>query len=64
MSFVFLVYSFNLQSLLEQFFLSQFAHRTYGNLKTIRPNMALLGYMFVNKSMEWPVASGIYHLFR
>ncbi|CAD6225005.1 unnamed protein product [Miscanthus lutarioriparius] len=30
------------------------AHRTYENLKTIRPNMALLGRIFVNKSMEWP----------
>ncbi|KAK1601703.1 hypothetical protein QYE76_018397 [Lolium multiflorum] len=29
------------------------AHRTYRNLKTIRPNMALLGHVFVNKSMEW-----------
>ncbi|RCV11638.1 hypothetical protein SETIT_2G202800v2 [Setaria italica] len=29
------------------------AHRTYENLKTIRPNMALLGRIFVNKSMEW-----------
>uniref|UniRef100_A0ACD5XRP1 Uncharacterized protein n=1 Tax=Avena sativa TaxID=4498 RepID=A0ACD5XRP1_AVESA len=29
------------------------AHRAYKNLKTIRPNMALLGHVFVNKSMEW-----------
>ncbi|KAI4990266.1 hypothetical protein ZWY2020_038629 [Hordeum vulgare] len=29
------------------------AHRTYRNLKTIRPNMTLLGHIFVNKSMEW-----------
>ncbi|GJN34027.1 hypothetical protein PR202_gb22660 [Eleusine coracana subsp. coracana] len=29
------------------------AHRTYENLKTIRPNMALLGRIFVNKSMDW-----------
>ncbi|KAK6923279.1 GDP-fucose protein O-fucosyltransferase [Dillenia turbinata] len=29
-------------------------HRTYENLKTIRPNMALLGQLFLNKSMEWP----------
>ncbi|XP_047049050.1 O-fucosyltransferase 39-like isoform X3 [Lolium rigidum] len=29
------------------------AHRAYRNLKTIRPNMALLGHVFVNKSMEW-----------
>ncbi|KAL6846583.1 hypothetical protein ACP4OV_024031 [Aristida adscensionis] len=29
------------------------AHRTYENLKTIKPNMALLGHIFVNKSMEW-----------
>nr|XP_010939815.2 O-fucosyltransferase 31 [Elaeis guineensis] len=27
--------------------------RTYLNLKTIRPNMALLGQLFLNKSMEW-----------
>ncbi|KAL5779889.1 hypothetical protein ACOSQ2_010626 [Xanthoceras sorbifolium] len=29
------------------------AHRAYLNLKTIRPNMALLGKLFLNKSMEW-----------
>ncbi|KAL5223465.1 hypothetical protein ABZP36_010104 [Zizania latifolia] len=29
------------------------AHRTFENLKTIRPNMALLGHIFVNKSMDW-----------
>ncbi|XAR58167.1 hypothetical protein NMG60_11026572 [Bertholletia excelsa] len=28
-------------------------HRTYENLKTIRPNMALLGPLFLNKSMSW-----------
>ncbi|XP_072977412.1 O-fucosyltransferase 31-like [Typha angustifolia] len=28
-------------------------HRTYENLKTTRPNMALLGQLFLNKSMEW-----------
>lgn len=28
-------------------------HRTYLNLKTIRPNMALLGQIFMNKSMNW-----------
>ncbi|KAL8133916.1 hypothetical protein AgCh_009109 [Apium graveolens] len=28
--------------------------RTYQNLKTIRPNMALLGQLFLNKSMDWP----------
>ncbi|KAK9163666.1 hypothetical protein Syun_004568 [Stephania yunnanensis] len=28
-------------------------HRTYENLKTIRPNMALLGQLFLNKSMGW-----------
>ncbi|KAI3794355.1 hypothetical protein L1987_36985 [Smallanthus sonchifolius] len=28
-------------------------HRTYLNLKTIRPNMALLGQLFMNKSMNW-----------
>ncbi|XP_020978371.1 uncharacterized protein At1g04910 isoform X1 [Arachis ipaensis] len=29
-------------------------HRTYLNLKTIRPNMALMGQLFLNKTMEWP----------
>ncbi|KAL0342998.1 UNVERIFIED_CONTAM: O-fucosyltransferase 31 [Sesamum angustifolium] len=29
-------------------------HRTYENLKTIRPNMALLGQLFLNKSLTWP----------
>ncbi|KAK1410546.1 hypothetical protein QVD17_37083 [Tagetes erecta] len=28
-------------------------HRTYLNLKTIRPNMVLLGQLFMNKSMNW-----------
>ncbi|KAJ9670241.1 hypothetical protein PVL29_026656 [Vitis rotundifolia] len=28
-------------------------HRTYENLKTIRPNMALLGQLFLNKSIGW-----------
>ncbi|KAK8934548.1 hypothetical protein KSP39_PZI015114 [Platanthera zijinensis] len=28
-------------------------HRTYENLKTIRPNMGLLGQLFMNKSLEW-----------
>ncbi|XP_065881211.1 O-fucosyltransferase 31 [Euphorbia lathyris] len=28
-------------------------HRAYLNLKTIRPNMVLLGPLFLNKSMEW-----------
>ncbi|KAF5454409.1 hypothetical protein F2P56_024077 [Juglans regia] len=28
-------------------------HRTYENLKTIRPNMALLGQLFLNKSIVW-----------
>ncbi|KAL8194057.1 hypothetical protein R6Q57_026299 [Mikania cordata] len=28
-------------------------HRTYLNLKTIRPNMTLLGQLFMNKSMNW-----------
>ncbi|KAK1554244.1 hypothetical protein Q3G72_009656 [Acer saccharum] len=28
-------------------------HRAYLNLKTIRPNMALLGKVFLNKSMDW-----------
>ncbi|XP_073044661.1 O-fucosyltransferase 39-like isoform X1 [Primulina eburnea] len=29
-------------------------HRTYHNMKTIRPNMALLGQLFLNKSLTWP----------
>ncbi|KAL8476283.1 hypothetical protein ACS0TY_028814 [Phlomoides rotata] len=29
-------------------------HRTYENKKTIRPNMALLGPVFLNKSRSWP----------
>uniref|UniRef100_A0A7N0ZX17 O-fucosyltransferase family protein n=1 Tax=Kalanchoe fedtschenkoi TaxID=63787 RepID=A0A7N0ZX17_KALFE len=29
-------------------------HRTFENLKTIRPNMALLGQLFSNKSLTWP----------
>ncbi|XP_076940309.1 O-fucosyltransferase 39-like isoform X1 [Bidens hawaiensis] len=29
-------------------------HRTYLNLKTIRPNMVLLGQLFMNKSLSWP----------
>ncbi|VFQ88087.1 unnamed protein product [Cuscuta campestris] len=28
-------------------------HRTYHNLKTIRPNMQLLGQLFLNKNMSW-----------
>ncbi|KAJ9564741.1 hypothetical protein OSB04_000707 [Centaurea solstitialis] len=28
-------------------------HRTYLNLKTIRPNMVMLGQVFMNKSMSW-----------
>ncbi|CDP11502.1 unnamed protein product [Coffea canephora] len=28
-------------------------HRTYNNLKTIRPNMVLLGKLFLNKTLEW-----------
>ncbi|XP_061349987.1 O-fucosyltransferase 39 isoform X2 [Gastrolobium bilobum] len=28
-------------------------HRTYLNLKTIRPNMALMGQLFLNKTIEW-----------
>ncbi|KAG8383609.1 hypothetical protein BUALT_Bualt04G0031700 [Buddleja alternifolia] len=28
-------------------------HRTYENMKTIRPNMALLGQLFLNKSLSW-----------
>ncbi|KAJ4714550.1 O-fucosyltransferase family protein [Melia azedarach] len=28
-------------------------HRTYENLKTIRPNMALLGQLFLNKNLSW-----------
>uniref|UniRef100_A0A199UAP5 O-fucosyltransferase family protein n=2 Tax=Manihot esculenta TaxID=3983 RepID=A0A199UAP5_MANES len=29
-------------------------HRTYKNMKTIRPNMALMGQLFLNKSISWP----------
>ncbi|KZV53777.1 hypothetical protein F511_00043 [Dorcoceras hygrometricum] len=29
-------------------------HRTYHNMKTIRPNMALLGQLFLNKNLSWP----------
>ncbi|KAI9111574.1 hypothetical protein K1719_017264 [Acacia pycnantha] len=28
-------------------------HRTYLNMKTVRPNMALMGQLFLNKSIEW-----------
>ncbi|XP_056842183.1 O-fucosyltransferase 39 isoform X2 [Raphanus sativus] len=28
-------------------------HRTFENLKTIRPNMALIGQLFLNKSIMW-----------
>lgn len=28
-------------------------HRTYNNLNTIRPNMALMGQLFLNKSISW-----------
>ncbi|EYU39303.1 hypothetical protein MIMGU_mgv1a004838mg [Erythranthe guttata] len=28
-------------------------HRTYENMKTIRPNMGLLGQLFLNKSLIW-----------
>ncbi|KAJ8771194.1 hypothetical protein K2173_025913 [Erythroxylum novogranatense] len=28
-------------------------HRTYKNLKTVRPNMALLGQLFLNKTISW-----------
>ncbi|GAB2290326.1 O-fucosyltransferase 31 [Dionaea muscipula] len=28
-------------------------HRAYKNLKTIRPSMALLGQLFLNRSMQW-----------
>jgi len=31
----------------------QVGHRTYENLKTIRPNMALMGNLFLNKSISW-----------
>lgn len=30
-------------------------YRAYQNLKSIRPNMALLGNLFMNKSIEWAV---------
>ncbi|CAA0831204.1 O-fucosyltransferase family protein [Striga hermonthica] len=29
-------------------------HRTYENKKTIRPNMALIGQLFLNKKLTWP----------
>ncbi|KAJ8440070.1 hypothetical protein Cgig2_025269 [Carnegiea gigantea] len=29
-------------------------HRAYRNLNTIRPHLALLGQLFLNKSMDWP----------
>ncbi|KAL3527544.1 hypothetical protein ACH5RR_012200 [Cinchona calisaya] len=29
-------------------------HRTYMNMKTIRPKMALLGPLFLNKTLTWP----------
>ncbi|GFP90693.1 uncharacterized protein at1g04910 [Phtheirospermum japonicum] len=29
-------------------------HRTYDNKKTIRPNMALLGQLLLNKTLNWP----------
>lgn len=28
-------------------------HRTFENLKTIRPNMAMMGQLFLNKNMSW-----------
>ncbi|PKI62540.1 hypothetical protein CRG98_017061 [Punica granatum] len=28
-------------------------HRTYENMKTIRPNMPLLGQLFLNKTIDW-----------
>ncbi|CAJ2641130.1 unnamed protein product [Trifolium pratense] len=34
------------------------AHRAYMNLKTIRPNMALLGQLFHNKSIGWSEFQG------
>lgn len=33
--------------------LSQVGHRTYENMKTVRPNMALLGQLFLNKTITW-----------
>ncbi|XP_057426403.1 O-fucosyltransferase 31-like isoform X2 [Lotus japonicus] len=33
-------------------------HRSYMNMKTIRPNMALLGLLFQNKSMGWSEFQG------
>lgn len=32
----------------------QIGHRTYENLKAIRPNMVLLGKLFLNKTLAWP----------
>ncbi|KAL6523646.1 O-fucosyltransferase 31 [Orobanche gracilis] len=29
-------------------------HRTYDNKKTIRPNLALLGQLFLNRTLNWP----------
>lgn len=37
----------------ELFSYNQVGHRAYLNMKTIRPNMVLLGQLFLNKSMEW-----------
>lgn len=31
----------------------QVGHRTYENMKTIRPSMALLGQLFLNKNISW-----------
>jgi hypothetical protein len=36
------------------YFFYQVGHRAYLNLKTIRPNMVMLGPLFLNKSMDWP----------
>uniref|UniRef100_A0A1J3HZM3 O-fucosyltransferase family protein n=1 Tax=Noccaea caerulescens TaxID=107243 RepID=A0A1J3HZM3_NOCCA len=34
------------------------AHRAYLNLKTINPNMVLLGQLFVNRSLDWSEFEG------
>ncbi|RWW31760.1 hypothetical protein GW17_00003604 [Ensete ventricosum] len=33
--------------------ISPLGYRTYENLKTIRPNMGLLGQLFLNKTIDW-----------
>lgn len=48
-------YTMKIENFVSNSFLDlQVGHRTYQNLKTIRPNMALLGQLFLNKSLTWP----------